>query len=163
MRDPQTGQRLHQRQRGPRPADPVQQYRLVLPPSYVQKVKWDLLYERMAVAATTAAGVRGRDADDPVQGRVAVLPRDEREASKGKALLYADFTPGKQPVIAVGGGVEYTQDLVELVDEARHYGTDAPPPRERPDINAAWQDRISQDDRNRRGIKTYGAATRGLI
>lgn len=147
-----------------RPADvPRDSYRLVLPPSYVQAVKWELILERHRVAQTTVDGVRNRAVDEPVQGLVAVLPRDEREAAKGKALAYIDATPGRMPVIVMGGEQTYWQELKDEADETRHYGLDQLPDRDRPDAQTAWQDRVEQDDRARRGVKTYGATTAGQL
>lgn len=147
----------------PPPVSPVERYRLALPPSYVQQVKWDAILERHNALATTPRGVRGRAVDDPVKERVVVLPADERERRDRTSAVFADMTPGKMPVIAVGGPGEHWQDLVDQVDEHRHYGEDVIPEHDRVDVQQAFRDRVEARVRWQEGTRTYGAQTRGLL
>lgn len=143
-----------------RVSPPRERYDLVLPQSYVYRK----LAERIHAAGlnvSTREGVTDRPVDAPVLGQTVVLPRDEREAKTGKALLYVDHRPGMTPLTVAGGGEMYWQDLKEIADEARHYGLDHD--RDLParrDIRDVWIEMAERRARARSGRKVYGALPR---
>lgn len=120
------------------------------------------LYERLrndGVIGTDRRDVAGRNSDDPVRGRVMVMPRDERDAKYEKPLMYADFQPGRAPLLVIGGGAEHWQDLKEMADEARHYGDDRPEiPKIPVSYEDLWKAMLERIADARAGRKTYGAA-----
>ncbi len=63
----------------------------------------------------------------PAFGKVAIMPRDAREAKYGKPLVVADIPadPDATPIVNVGWGTKHLEELVEEIDEVRHYGKDA--------------------------------------
>jgi hypothetical protein len=141
----------------PPPPTPTRRgdYDFFLPESYVHRLIWEQA-KRQGVQATTREGVSGRPVDAPVTGQVALLPRDEREAKSGKALAYFDMD-GDVPIGVVGAGEIAWQELKEIVDEAKHYGTLTPQLPERRDIRAVWLDEKERAWRAKRGMKTTGA------
>lgn len=116
--------------------------------------------ERQQAVATVAAGVVGRGADDPVVGRIVVHQQDERDARYGKPLMVADIQPGKRPILAVGGGGEHTERLIERIEEERHYKFDEEPlPYEMTDWQAVGEI-LREKARNRLAGRTvYGYGT----
>ena len=157
-----------QRKRKERPPLPGirDRFDLFLPQSYVHQRLWEEIRRRDAAAdATTREGVPAyRPVDRPYGGRIVVLPRDEREARYGKALLVADLPtendPDRIPILLIGAGELAWQEALEMIDEARHYGLDRTPlPKERmrPDeAYAVWQDMLV---RRRAGRRTTGPGT----
>ncbi len=139
---------------------------LYLPQSYVHQRLWEQIRARDAGAeATTREGIPAyRPVDRPYGGRIVVLPRDEREAKYGRALLAADLPtaddPDRVPLLVVGGGELAWQEALELLAEARHYGLDRPALPERrmrvDEAYAVWQDMAA---RRRRGVRTTGPGT----
>jgi hypothetical protein len=138
---------------------------LYLPQSYVHTRLWEAIRRQDPQAeATTREGVPAyRPVDRPYGGRIVVLPRDEREARYGKALLVADLPtadqPDRAPLLVVGAGEMAWQEALELVDEARHYGLDRPVLPERLPAASAYRIWLDMADRRRRGMRTTGPGT----
>lgn len=127
-----------------------------VPQSYAMKQLYERI-QRAGAEMTDQRGVAHRRTDNPVRGQVMVMPLDEREAKEGKPLLYADFAPGKSPLMVIGMGAQHWQDLKEMADEARHYGQDRPEiPRLPVSYEDLWQTMIDRRRRAAAGRKTYG-------
>ena len=138
---------------------------LYLPQSYVHTRLWEDIRRRDASAeATTREGVPAyRPVDRPYGGRIVVLPRDEREARYGKALLVADLPtadhPDRVPLLVVGAGELAWQEALEMVDEARPYGLDRPELPERLPAAEAYRIWLDMAARRQRGVRTTGPGT----
>lgn len=163
-RNPNTGERTADT--GKQHRTPVVPYRrgtIAVPASYAMRK----LYERMQhddVHLTTGADFENRRVDDPVQGQAMVMPRDEREAKYERPLMFADFQPGKSPLLVMGMAASHWQELKEIADETRHYGKDVPQidrqfAKKSPE--EYWHDIVDMRKRYAAGRKTYGASPKG--
>ena len=112
-----------------------------VPASYVHQQAWRRAQAR-GLETTTVEGVGYRRVDDTVKTKVAVMPRDERDAKYGKPLVYADMTPGRQPILYAGGGTKHVEEMEEKVAEMRHYGVDQEEQPDRPDMQAVWSNMV---------------------
>lgn len=142
------------------------QFDLYLPRSYVYQRLWEQL-RAVGAQTTTGDGVPAfRPVDDPYQGTVVVLPRDEREAKYERPLMVADLPtpddPDRPPLLLVGAGAMHWKEALEIIAETRHYGLDRPQiPDQYRRLNAVEAYRIWLDmaDRRRRGVRTTGYGT----
>lgn len=134
-----------------------------VPASYMARKQWEAM-QRERVLRATQSDVARKPADNPIQGTVAVMPRDERQAKDGNPLMLVDVQPGKTPVAVIGMGAVPWQDLKDQIDEHRHYGYDRPNiPKLPVSYEDIWGTLVEKRDRAAKGIKTYGAETRGLL
>lgn len=128
-----------------------------VPASYMARKQWEAM-QRERVQRATQEDVRGRAADAPLNGTIAVMPRDERQAKDGKPLMLVDVQPGRAPVAVIGMGAVPWQDLKEMVDEHRWYGHDKPDiPKMPVSYEDMWKTMLEKRDRAAKGMKTYGA------
>lgn len=135
-------------------------YALVLPASVGHERQRQEM-ERQGVAATTREGVFAQNQRTPaIQGTVAVLHRDEREAKYGRPLVMADIKPGQTPIMVVGGGAMHWQEMQETLAEKRHYRDDVieRPPEDRPNMQELWVEYVKARLDAQVGRKRYYTA-----
>lgn len=159
-----SGQRTADTSKGAKPLPPATRRGTIsVPASYMARKQWEAM-QRERVLRATQADVARQPADNPIQGTVAVMPRDERQAKDGNPLMLVDVQPGKTPVAVIGMGAVPWQDLKDMVDEHRWYGFDKPNiPKLPVSYEEMWQTMLEKRDRAAKGKHTYGATTRGLL
>lgn len=120
---------------------------------------WRYLQERAAKGDVHITVTPLRNSDHLVgAGKVAIMPRDEREAKYDRPEVLVNFGADGRMLCIIGGRRLYTGELAEMADEALHYGEywdDNAPPHPPTDWQAVWHQLVDIARRRRLGRKTY--------
>ena len=113
-------------------------------------------YGAMSCGRMTWEQVHPLAPDADMSGQVVIEHPDERERRYNKPIALVDNN-GPRPIIYIGGGEEHLGDMVDELNERRHYGIEPAFDRKpKVDIQAAVHDFEDAVTDWRAGRKTYG-------